>query len=59
MNIFVSNADDTGEGVMIFTDKWTLQQVIDRLDKAGFYYDDIYEVKSEDVQYFIYEPLWI
>ena len=56
-NIMVT--DFNGEDVMIFTDKLTPEQVEDKLTSQGQSFGEIYEVKDEEVQYYIYEPCWI
>jgi hypothetical protein len=59
MNILVSNAFDQQEAVMIFTEKYTVEDVRAKLTAQNIPFDDIYEVADKDVQYFICEPLWI
>lgn len=58
-NILVTNFDDRGEDVMIFTETLTIEKVIAKLAVAGNTYDDIYEVPKSDLSYYIYDPCWI
>ena len=59
MNIFVNL--ESGEGVMVFTEneKITPEVVLTALRKKGVDIIEAYEVPDHDVQYYIYEPLWL
>ncbi len=58
-NIFVNM--ESGEGVMVFTEneKITPEVVLTALRKKGFDVIETYEVPTDDLQYYIYEPLWL
>jgi hypothetical protein len=53
-NILIT--DYRGENVMVFTSV-PLNKIKEKLDKKGENYSDIFEVKDDDLQYYIYEPL--
>lgn len=59
MNIFIKF--ETGEGVMMFFENKTLTpQQVEEWAKAHF--PDVieaYEVRDDELQYYIYEPLWM
>ena len=58
-NILVTGFDNADEDVMIFTETLTIEKIKERLESKGHTFDDIYEVPTEDLQYFIYEACWI
>lgn len=47
-----------GDNVMVFT-TLEVEDIKWKLDNAGETYGEIYEVPEKDVQYHIYEPLWL
>jgi hypothetical protein len=55
-NILIT--DYRGENVMVFT-AVPLNTIKNKLDKDGEEYSDIFEVKDDDLQFYIYEPLWL
>lgn len=63
MNILVSNYDNSGENVMIFTDDeqqeglsaTTVEKALKSVHK---HFDDVYAVRNDELQYYLYEPLW-
>lgn len=57
-NILVTNFDNDGNDVMIFTETFTVEKVEAKLKEKGKTYDEIYEVPTKDLQYYIYEPTW-
>lgn len=60
MNILVTEFQGQGEGdVMIFTDYLTVEEVTQNLTEKGCEFTEIYEVKDEDLQYYLYEPCYI
>ena len=59
MNILVVNYDDSGDDVMIFTETMTVEQVESRLKEKGEVFEEVYEVRDDELQYYSYEPLWI
>jgi hypothetical protein len=59
MNILVVNYDNSGDDVMIFTETMTVEQVESRLKEKGEVFEEVYEVRDDEVQYYSYEPLWI
>jgi len=44
---------------MIFTDYLTVEEVTQNLTEKGCEFTEIYEVKDEDLQYYIYEPCYM
>ena len=61
MNILVCDYKRTGENVMVFTEKddaFTPVQLAMALVGKGVDFEECYEVKDEEVQYYIYDPLW-
>ena len=59
MNILVTNFDNTGEDVMIFTSTFTPMEVAQRLTTKKKSFEECYQVPDGEVQYYIYEPCWI
>jgi len=59
MNILVTDFDNSGEDVMIFTDRLTVDQVEQTLKKKGKSFCECYEVPTNDLQYYLYDPCWI
>ena len=59
MNILVTNFDNTGEDVMIFTSTFTPMEVARRLTAKKKSFEECYTVPDGEVQYYIYEPCWI
>jgi hypothetical protein len=59
MNILVVNYDNSGDDVMIFTETMTVEHVESRLKEKGEVFEEVYEVRDDEVQYYSYEPLWI
>ena len=57
-NILVSNYQNLGENVMVFTEKLTTFHLSSFLKIKQHTYDDIVEVSNSEVQYYTYEPLW-
>lgn len=57
-NIYVNL--ESGDGVMIFTEneKITPEVVEKALRKRGMAVIEAYEVPTEDLQYYIYDPFW-
>jgi len=59
MNIFINF--ETGEGVMMFFENKVLSPtMVEQWAKANF--PDVleaYEVKDEELQYYLYEPMWM
>ncbi len=55
-NILIT--DYRGENVMVFT-VVPLNTIKNKLDKDGEEYSDIFEVKDDDLQFYVYEPLWL
>ena len=61
MNILVTNFSDSGEDVMIFTEKENItpSSIIETLKSKGETFDEVYEVKDDELQYYCYEPCYI
>jgi hypothetical protein len=57
-NILVTQFDGSDD-VMVFTETLTAETVKEKLIAKGKSFEDIYEVETRDLQYFIYEPCWI
>jgi len=55
-NILVTNYDNSGEDVMIFSERLTDKIVEKALTKKGQTFEEIYEVPTKDLQYYIYDP---
>jgi|MudIll2142460700_1097286.scaffolds.fasta_scaffold77030_3 hypothetical protein len=58
-NILVTGFDGSDDDVMIFTETLTVEKVREKLIAKNQTFDDIYEVPTADLQYYIYEPCWI
>lgn len=58
-NILVTNAFDSGDDVMIFTEKFTTEQVEQQLREKNVHFDDVVEVRNNELEYYIYEPCWV
>lgn len=58
-NILVTNAFDSGDDVMIFTEKFTAEQVEEKLRKKNVWFADVVDVPKSELQYYQYEPCWI
>jgi len=59
MNILVTDFENSGEDVMIFTDKFTPEQVEQTLKDKNKSFNEIYPVSDSELQYYIYDPCWI
>lgn len=61
MNILVTNFEDSGENVMIFTEnpEYSPEKVKKTLKEKGKTFEEVYEVKDKDVQYYCYDPCYI
>ena len=59
MNILVTNFENTGEDVMIFTQSFTPAEVAKRLHKTSTSFEEVYEVEDKEIQFYIFEPCWI
>ena len=59
MNILVTNFGDSGTDVMIFTESMTPDEVETKLTLKGEYYCECYEVPTNELEYYCYEPCWI
>jgi hypothetical protein len=57
MNILVTNFQDSGEDVMVFTRKATATDIEKRLNEKGAQFNECYSVKDEELGYYIYDPL--
>ena len=55
-NILVTDFQDSGENVMIFTEYWTSEEVESKLKQQDVPYNEVYEVPTDDLGYYIYEP---
>ncbi len=56
--ILVTNFDDTGEDVMIFTSSLTPEKVEETLLNKGKKFTEVYEVKESEIQYYCFEPCY-
>jgi len=59
MNILVTNFLESGENVMIFSGSLNPMKVAKRLTERGEYFEECYEVPSEELSFYCYEPCWI
>ena len=56
---FLSEESDEEENVCFFTEKMTLEQVQKIIDtNSSISYSDMFEVSNEDLQFYVYEPIW-
>jgi hypothetical protein len=56
---FLSEELDEEENVCFFTEKMTLDQVQKVMEsKSNISYSEIFEVSNEDLQFYVYEPIW-
>ena len=59
-NTLVTNFDHSGIDVMVFSsEEITHKNIKTALDLKLKHYDDVIEVKTEDCQFYIYEPCWL
>jgi len=58
-NILVSNFDSTDENVMVFTDNFTAESLAEKLKGAGHPGADVVEVRDDEIEFYLFEPLWI
>lgn len=57
MNYFVSTNEDN---VMIFSEKpFELRTIAEWITMCGIDANEVYEVKDEECQYYIYSPVWV
>ena len=55
----LSEESDEEENVCFFTQKMTLDQVQKIMEsKSNISYSEIFEVPNEDLQFYVYEPIW-
>lgn len=61
MNILVTNFEDSGEDVMIFTEnpEYSVDKVETTLKEKGKTFEEVYEVEDKDVRYYCYDPCYI
>ena len=56
MNYYISN----DEGIMVFTEKPLSELTVAAFAKScGVEVDDVCEVRDDEVQYYVYSPVWI
>lgn len=58
-SILVTNFQDSGEDVMVFTEQVTAAQLKARLDEVKAHYDDCCDIPENEQQFYIYEPCWL
>lgn len=58
-NIFVSGFGDEGEDVVVFTSKYTAEEVEERLTQKGAPFIEVYEIQDDELQYYCYEPIFL
>jgi hypothetical protein len=56
VNIMITNYHE-GENVVVFSNTITIELLKERLQLTNDSYDDIFEIKDEDRQYYLYESL--
>ena len=59
MNILVTDFDNTGDDVMIFTEKFTPESVVNILTEKNVPFTDCFQVQGSELQYYLYDPCWI
>lgn len=59
MNILVTNYERTNENIMVFSQNVSVKQLTDFLNKIEKSFTDITEVQNHELQYHIYDPLWM
>lgn len=58
-SILVTNFQDSGEDVMVFTEQVTAAQLKARLDEVKAHHDECYEVPEEERQFYTFDPCWL
>ncbi len=60
MNILVTNYNGSGENVLIMTEKpLSALTVAFALTQKKQTFDEVYPIKDEERQYYIFDPLWM
>jgi hypothetical protein len=57
--IFVSNFQDSGDDVMVFTETAAAPQLSARLQEVGASFDDCYEVPDDEQQFYGGDRCWL
>ena len=53
-NILCTNCNNTGDNVLVYApDQITPEMLMNGLEKRGFFMSDCYEVKDDEIQYYI------
>lgn len=55
-NVLVTNFNNSGENVMVFTNSETAHSIKNKIDTKRVWYNDIFEVLDCERQYYLYEP---
>ena len=58
-SILVTNFQDNGEDVMVFTEKASADQLAASLKARGAHFDECYEVPEQERQFYCFEPCWL
>ncbi|MEQ8423211.1 MAG: hypothetical protein RIB01_15350 [Balneola sp.] len=57
-NIIVTDYNQSGENVIIFCDQLSQELIKKFLEIKNIPFTDVAEVKPDDLQYYLYEPVW-
>lgn len=59
-NIMVTNVNGSGDDVCLFSEEEISADIVRRgLSSLGFKFDDVYPVRGSELEFYIYEPLWL
>jgi hypothetical protein len=57
--VLVTNFAETGEDVMVFTQKANAKHIESRIKKRKQHFDECYDVPENEVQYYVSDPCWV
>jgi hypothetical protein len=58
-SILVTNFQDNGEDVMVFTEQATAAQLAATLKARNAHFDECYEVPEQERQFYVFDPCWL
>lgn len=58
-NIMVTGFGNSSADVMVFTTTHTTEMVETKLKEGDWPYTDIYEVRDDELKYYVYEPYFL
>lgn len=60
VNIMLSNVNNSGDSACLFIEEEISADVVRRgFLSLGLSLGDVFELRDEELQYYIYEPLWL